>query len=129
MPNPVRVQLHPNPDDQSWNVTLPPGTRVVDYALTLDEGRAMLSLILPVDSVHVGEVPGTTAQVRTNDEQQAARTVWGKPGADPREQIPGWKPEGNQPVTLNVSYDAEVSPILDTFRKLIRRGGAEGVLA
>lgn len=61
-----------------------------------DGGSALVSLLIPADSVQVGD-PSTGAaapQVPAAVEEKPSLQVWGAPcGPDPRESIPGWAPE------------------------------------
>jgi hypothetical protein len=61
-------------------------------------GHALVSLLIPADSVQVGDPStGTTPpQARPAVEETPTVHVWGAAGKpDPRESIPGWKPESS----------------------------------
>ncbi len=60
--------------------------------------KALVSLLIAADSVQVGDVEAAAPQVQPVEEKQVVST-WGAPGMpDPRENIPGWKPEHDHTV-------------------------------
>ncbi len=89
----MHATINPTPDG-GWTVTLPPDTPVIDFNLGVDsDGKPALSLVMPVTSVQVGEPsPVPDRPVLSNHAEKSVST-WGTPVPDPREQIPGWKPE------------------------------------
>jgi hypothetical protein len=60
-------------------------------------GNALVSLLIPADAVQVGDPSTGVAppQVRPAVEEKPAVSTWGAKTADPRESIPGWKPESS----------------------------------
>jgi hypothetical protein len=95
-----------------------------------DGGRALVSLLVPADSVQVGD-PSTGAtppQLRPAVEEKPKVSTWGAAGTpDPRENIPGWKPETSQ---IHINYTPGDGDIIKAaVREHMRRGGAAGVPA
>jgi hypothetical protein len=80
---------------------------VLDYAVSPSETGVALNLVLPVDSLQIGDPsPGQEQpQVRPSAPEPTVH-VWGQSKADPREGLRGWQPEklGEQ-----VARNAEVS--------------------
>ncbi len=70
---------------------------VDDFAVQQVDGRMILSLVFEAGSLQVPEPSaGTTTQMLTPPPPKPddnRRGVWGKPGRDPREILPGWKSE------------------------------------
>lgn len=75
---------------------------VLDYALTPagEGGSLALNLVLPIDSLTVGERPAADVAADCPSlvrpvpvDEQKVTQVWGSPTPDPRESIPGWQPE------------------------------------
>lgn len=70
---------------------------VADYAVQTDsDGMATLSVVLPIDSLTVGDpsLSQPSPALRPAAPEQPAPSTWGDPTKpDPREKITGWQPE------------------------------------
>nr|WP_221374405.1 hypothetical protein [Actinoplanes polyasparticus] len=68
---------------------------VLDYAVSPSESGVALNLVLPVDSLSIGDPSlGQQPEASPATPDQPAPSVWGASGKpDPRQNIAGWQPE------------------------------------
>ncbi|WP_250029810.1 hypothetical protein [Paractinoplanes maris] len=99
----MHVELFkPNALGKHWQARVDGGDafKLLDLALqTDDDGNATLNLVLPVESLTIGDpsLGARSPQVRPAAPEQPAPSVWGASGKpDPRESIPGWQPEPDE---------------------------------
>lgn len=104
---------------------------LVTHGMENVDGRILVSLVVEADSLHVGD-PAEAPKAPPVEDKPPVQ-VWGSAGKpDPREGIPGWKPEAGQ---IHLSPSVESTPglgqqIADNPREYTRRnGGAAGLRA
>lgn len=129
-----------NPSMRGWlarldNAEFP----VSDFAVQHVDGEVVLSLVFTVGSLSVGDpsTGGEQPQVRTSAPEKPVAS-WGTPGRpDPREGIPGWKPDVTggsvtaPNTTPSASWKSDGDSLLTALRKTINlnyRGDVQAAL-
>ncbi len=120
----MHVELIKPPNDGGpWSARINGAEPVLlldDAVQTDTDGNVSLSVILPVDSLSIGEKP---AAAPPPAEQPKTAQVWGASGhPDPREKIPGWAPKVNV-----VMEPGAGDRLISEVRQQIQRSG--GILA
>lgn len=61
----------------------------------LVDGRVMVTLSVPADALSVGSptTAGSASPATDKPVEAPAVNMWGRPGLDPRQNIPGWAPD------------------------------------
>lgn len=121
----IRVELTRTPDDM-WQASVNGAViPLAGYLVEPDEdGRALVSLTVAADEVSVRRTPvaapALVVQTAQASGTPAPRAVWGSPGRDPREDIPGWQPEklGGQ-VAGNAQRASRVPEIMPGVRPIV----------
>lgn len=89
---------HINPKTTAgWQATVNGGGPILLEAYAVepaDDGRVLVSLVVPADTVSVGRSPASTPAPAAAKKPTVG--VWGASGLpDPREKIPGWTPKSS----------------------------------
>jgi hypothetical protein len=92
-----------------------------------EDGRVLATLVMEVASLSIGDSSQTAAapEVRQAPEK-TKKGVWGQPGPDPREGMPGWQPEAKVEVHFDPPPTAVAAPYLRTaLQQAINRRGVQ----
>lgn len=105
-----------------YTATIGDATFPIDtFAVEHVDGKAVMTLQFEVGSLQLGDLPtGEPAPVVRDavPPQGEGPRVWGQPGPDPREKVPGWAPadEARRQLLGNVSEGAEPTKVVGELR-------------